>query len=202
MAEHQGQGIFKTAGLEPCSQWPVVRTYQKWSEEGQPVNQQQVRVWSGGWSVWSDPKKSYCSANCWKGNAGYDRKLSMYTMHRGLLHLEVHNRRPVRVLKLTPVRCQKCLQWAREHRNWSNGRKKLDLMNPIFFYIMRMSRSVCIAYLGRSSMEALWEEGKQVLAVWCCKILLGNLESWHFCACYFNNVPKHCCTCIFGNLIP
>ncbi|MCI4384884.1 hypothetical protein PGIGA_G00043950 [Pangasianodon gigas] len=41
MARRLGQSISKTAGLVGCSRYAVVSTYQKWSKEGQPVNQRE-----------------------------------------------------------------------------------------------------------------------------------------------------------------
>ncbi|MCI4382235.1 hypothetical protein PGIGA_G00012650 [Pangasianodon gigas] len=38
MSRRLGQSVSKAAGLVGCSQYAVVRTYQKWSKEGQPVN--------------------------------------------------------------------------------------------------------------------------------------------------------------------
>ena len=53
-------------------------------------------------------------------NAGPDRKVSGYKVHRNLLHMELHSHRPVRVPMLTPVHHRsKCQQWAREHQNWT-----------------------------------------------------------------------------------
>jgi len=40
-------------------------------------------------------------------NAGSDRKVSEYTVHRSLLHMGLHSRRPVRVPMLTPVHRRK-----------------------------------------------------------------------------------------------
>ena len=39
MARGLGQSISKTTGLVGCSQYAVVRTDQKWTKGGQPVNQ-------------------------------------------------------------------------------------------------------------------------------------------------------------------
>ena len=41
MVRRLGQNISRTAGLVGCSWYAVVSTYQKWSKEGQPVNQRQ-----------------------------------------------------------------------------------------------------------------------------------------------------------------
>ena len=62
MARRLGQSISRTAALVGCSRSAVVRTYQKWSKEGKPVNRRQgqtrgslMHVGSEGWPVLSDP---------------------------------------------------------------------------------------------------------------------------------------------------
>ena len=62
MARQLDQSISTTAALVGCSRSAVVRTYQKWSKEGKPVNRRQgqtqgslMHVGSEGWPVLSDP---------------------------------------------------------------------------------------------------------------------------------------------------
>ena len=62
LARRSGQSISSTAALVGCSQSAVVRTYQKWSKEGEPLNRWQgqtrgslMHVGSEGWPVLSDP---------------------------------------------------------------------------------------------------------------------------------------------------
>ncbi|ROL51094.1 Transposable element Tc1 transposase [Anabarilius grahami] len=57
-------------------------------------------------------------------NAGSDRKVSEYTVHRSLLRIGLHSHRPVRVPMLTPVHRRKRQQWAREHPNWTTEQWK------------------------------------------------------------------------------
>lgn len=51
----------------------------------------------------SIPQKSYCSMNCHKVNAGYERKVSKHKVYHSLLHMVLCNHRLVRVPMLTPV---------------------------------------------------------------------------------------------------
>ena len=103
-------------------------------------------------------------------NVGSDRKVSEHTVHRSLLRMGMHNRRPVRVPMLTPVHRREHQQWTCEHQNWTTEQRKRwpGLMNHIFFYITWMARCVCVAYLGDTwYQDAPSEEGKPAEAVWC-----------------------------------
>ena len=51
-------------------------------------------------------------------NGGHLRNVSQSTVHRTLLRMGLHSRRPVRVPMMTPVHHRKRLQWASERRNW------------------------------------------------------------------------------------
>ena len=57
-------------------------------------------------------------------NGGHGRNVSQSTVHRTLLCMRLHSRRPVRVPMMTPVHRGKHLQWAREHGNWTLERWK------------------------------------------------------------------------------
>ena len=62
LARRSGQSICSTAALVGCSRSAVVRAYQKWSKEGEPVNRRQgqtrgslMHMGSEGWPVLFDP---------------------------------------------------------------------------------------------------------------------------------------------------
>ena len=52
-------------------------------------------------------------------NGGHGRNVSQSQVHHTLLRMGLRSRRSVRVPMITPVHCQKQLQWAREHQNWT-----------------------------------------------------------------------------------
>jgi len=52
-------------------------------------------------------------------NGGHRRNVSQSTVHCTLLRMGLRSRRQVRVPMITPVHRRKCLQWAREHQNWT-----------------------------------------------------------------------------------
>ena len=73
-----------------------------------------------------------------------------HTVHCRLLRMGLHSCRPVRVLMLTPVHHQECLQWAWNSRTgpWNNGRRWPGLMNHVFFYNMWLAKCVCVMAAG------------------------------------------------------
>ena len=122
-----GQSISRTAALVGCSRSAVVRTYQKWSKEGKPVNRRQgqtrgslMHVGSEGWPVLSGPIEELLELKLLK-------KLMLVLIERCqntqcisvCCCMGLRSRRPVRVPMLTRVHLQKRLQWAREHQNWT-----------------------------------------------------------------------------------
>ena len=118
--------------------------------------------------------------------------------------------RPVRVPILTPVPCRKCQQRAREHQNWTMEQwEKIDLVRLITFsFTSRGWPGACpsLTWGTRGHQDALWEEGKQVEAVWCFG-QCSDLGACHQCGCYFDmyHLPKHCCRLckpFHGNSIP
>lgn len=87
----------------------------------------------------------------------------------------------------------------------NNGRRWPVKMNHIFLYITRMTGSMRIAYLGNTChQDSLTEEDKPEQTLWqvklnigqCSRFLLGNVESCHPCACYFEtyHLSKNWCT--------
>ncbi|ROL52482.1 hypothetical protein DPX16_6166 [Anabarilius grahami] len=91
MARRLGQSISKTAALVRCSRSAVVSIYQKWSKEGTVVNLRQ-----GHWrlrvidargerrlaSVVRSNRRATVAQIAQEVNAGSDRKVSEYTVHR------------------------------------------------------------------------------------------------------------------------
>ena len=113
------QSISKTAALVGCSRSAVISIYQG-RNSGEPTTGSWLASLmhedSEGWPVWSNPTEEQIAEEV---NAGSDRKVSEYTVHRSLLLMGVHSHRQVRVPMLTPVHCRKRQQWAREHQNWT-----------------------------------------------------------------------------------
>lgn len=120
MARCLGESISKTAALVGCSRSAVVLTYQKWSKEGQPVNRRQGHgrprlIDADGEQKLAhvvQSSKATVAQIAEKVNAESNRKVSEHTVHRSLLRMGLHRRRPVRVPMLTHN--QKILQWAHE----------------------------------------------------------------------------------------
>lgn len=109
MARRLGQRISKMAGLMGCSWYAVVRTYQKWSKKGQPLNRQghgRSRLFDDGEQRLPCLVRSHKRATeaqiGEKVHAGYHRQVSAHTVHRCLLPMGLCSRRPVRVPMLTP----------------------------------------------------------------------------------------------------
>ncbi|ROL52754.1 hypothetical protein DPX16_21180 [Anabarilius grahami] len=90
IARGVGQSISKTAALVGCSRSVVVSIYQKWSKEGTVVNRRQGH----GRPRHIDPcGERRLSEIAQEVNAGSDRKVSEYTVHRSLC-MGLHSRRP------------------------------------------------------------------------------------------------------------
>ena len=133
MARRLGQSISKTAALVGCSRSAVVSIYQKCSKEGTVVNRRQghgrprlidARGERRLALVVRSNRRATVAQIAQEVNAGSDRKVSEYTVHRSLLRMGLHSRRPVRVPMLTPVHRRKRQQWAREHQNWTTEQWK------------------------------------------------------------------------------
>ncbi|GBN89207.1 Transposable element Tc1 transposase [Araneus ventricosus] len=69
-------------------------------------------------------------------NAGPSASVSEHTVQRTLLDMGLLSRRPTRVPLLTKSHRQLCLQWAREHRDWTmDGWKRVAWSNESRFLI-------------------------------------------------------------------
>ncbi|ROL55025.1 hypothetical protein DPX16_20286 [Anabarilius grahami] len=154
MARRLSQCISKTAALVGCSRSAAVSIYQKGSKKGTVVNRRQGHGWPRLIDVRGERRlarevrsnrRATVAQIVQEVNAGSDRKVSEYTVHRSLLRMG-------HVSIRTGPR--------------SNGRRWPGLMNHVFFYITWMAGGVCIAYLGNTwHQDALWEEGKPAEAV-------------------------------------
>ena len=128
MARQVGQSISETARLVGCSHSAVVSTYRQWSEERQTTNRGQgVRrprlIDARGQRrlshlVQTDRRSTVAQVRE-NFNGGHGRNVSQSTVHRTLLRMGLHSRRPVRVPMMTPVHRRKHLQWTRERQNWT-----------------------------------------------------------------------------------
>ena len=78
-----------------------------------------MREGNEGYPVWSEPTEGLLWHVTENFNGGHGRNVSQSTVHRTLLRMGLRSRRPVRVAIMTPVHRRKCLQWARERRNWT-----------------------------------------------------------------------------------
>ncbi|ROL53358.1 hypothetical protein DPX16_20468 [Anabarilius grahami] len=116
MARRLGQSISKTAALVGCSRSAVVSIYQKWSKEGTVVNRRQghgrprlidARGERRLVRVVRSNRRATVAQIAQEVNAGSDRMVSEYTVHRSLLRMGLHSRRPFRVPMLTPVHRRK-----------------------------------------------------------------------------------------------
>jgi len=100
-----------------------------------------MHVGSEGCPVWSDPTTVAQIAQ--EVNAGSDRNVSEYTVHRSLLRMGLHSRRPVRVPMLTPVHRRKYQPWARELQNWTTEQwKKVAWSDESCFLLHHMDGRV------------------------------------------------------------
>ncbi|KAM8960365.1 LOW QUALITY PROTEIN: uncharacterized protein RCH25_036055 [Pelodytes ibericus] len=133
MARLLGQSISKTAALVGCSRSAVVSTYQKWSKEGESVNRRQGHgrprlIDTRGERRLARVVRSNIGATVAQitenVNAGSARKVSEHTVHRSLLRMGLRSHRAVKVPILSPVHCQKRIQWAHEHENWTTEQWK------------------------------------------------------------------------------
>ena len=106
MARRLGLSISMTASLVGCSRSAVVRTYQKWSKEGKPVNRRQghgrprlidVHGEQRLAHVVQSNRRATVAQIAENANACFDRKVSEHTVHRSLLRLGLRSRRPVGV---------------------------------------------------------------------------------------------------------
>uniref|UniRef100_A0AAQ5X0U1 Transposase Tc1-like domain-containing protein n=1 Tax=Amphiprion ocellaris TaxID=80972 RepID=A0AAQ5X0U1_AMPOC len=104
MARRLGQSISQTAALVGCSRSSVVSVYQKWSKEGRVVNRRQghgrprlidARGERRLARVVQSNRRATVAQIAKEVNAGFDRKVSEYTVHRSLLRMGLHKRRPV-----------------------------------------------------------------------------------------------------------
>ncbi|KAK3535224.1 hypothetical protein QTP70_004783 [Hemibagrus guttatus] len=113
MARRLDQSISKTAAFVGCSRSAVVSTYQKWSKKGTVVNQRQDH----GRPKLIDAHEERRLARMIRSNrhttvaqideevnADSDRKVSEYTVHRSLLCVGLHSRRPVRMPRCEDMR--------------------------------------------------------------------------------------------------
>ncbi|KAM4738727.1 uncharacterized protein FYW61_003426 isoform 1-T3 [Anableps anableps] len=108
MARRLGQSISKTASIVGCSRAAVVSTFQKWSREGKLVNQ---RLGHGRRRLIDESgerrlaqlvqsnRKATVAQIAEEVNAGSDRKMSEWTVHRSLLRLGLRRRRGTRSRK-------------------------------------------------------------------------------------------------------
>ncbi|CAI5647008.1 unnamed protein product [Oreochromis niloticus] len=96
MARRLGQSISKTAALVGCSRSAVVSIYQKWSKEGTVVNHRQGHgrprlIDACGEQRLAHVVQSNTRATvaqiAERFNAGSDKKVSEYTVHRSLLRM-------------------------------------------------------------------------------------------------------------------
>ncbi|ROL48604.1 hypothetical protein DPX16_12220 [Anabarilius grahami] len=116
MVRRLGQSISKTAAFVGCSRSAVVSIYQKWSKEGTVVNRRQGHgrprlIDSRGEQrlarVVRSNRRAAVAQIAQEVNAGSDRMVSEYTVHRSLLRMGLYSRRPVRVPLLTHVHRRK-----------------------------------------------------------------------------------------------
>ena len=109
MTRRLGQSISKTAALVGCFQSAVVSIYQKWSKEGTVMNWRQGHGWPrltdacGERRLDRSNRRSTVALIADEIDAGSDRKVSEYAVHRNLLRSGLHGCRPVRGPMLTPV---------------------------------------------------------------------------------------------------
>lgn len=125
MARRLGQSISETAQLVGCSRSAVVSTSQRWCSEGEPVNRRlghgrprliDARGERRLARVVKTHSKATVAQVAEKLNAGSDKKVSEYTVHRSLLRMGLRRRSGA---LQAAVQQQKRLQWALEHLNWS-----------------------------------------------------------------------------------
>lgn len=105
MARRLGQSISKTASIVGCSRAAVVSTFQKWSKEGKLVNQ---RLGHGRRRLIDESgerrltqlvqsnRKATVAQIAEEVNAGSEKKMSEWTVHRSLLRLGLRRRRGTR----------------------------------------------------------------------------------------------------------
>ena len=175
-----------------CSQSAVVSFYQKWSKEQQWWNGDRVigsqglsmHVGSEGWPMWFRANRWATVAQIAEVNAGSDKKVSEYTVHRRLLCMGLHSHRPARVPMLTPVHYWKRQQWACEHQNWTTEQwKKLARSDDSRFLLHHVDGRVLVCCLPGEHMaqDALWEEGM---------LVGGSVMLWAmFCWDWFCPIP-------------
>uniref|UniRef100_A0AAY5JYT4 Cadherin domain-containing protein n=1 Tax=Esox lucius TaxID=8010 RepID=A0AAY5JYT4_ESOLU len=115
----------------------------------------------------------------------------------------------IMVPRLTPVHCQKLLEWACEHQNWTTEQwKKVACSDESSFLLHHMDGQVRVAYLENSwHQDALWEASRWRQCDALGNVLLGNLGSCHSCGCKFDmyHLPDHFCrpsAPFHGNGIP
>uniref|UniRef100_A0A671YBG6 Tc1-like transposase DDE domain-containing protein n=1 Tax=Sparus aurata TaxID=8175 RepID=A0A671YBG6_SPAAU len=162
MARRLGQSISETAGLVGCSRSAVVSTYQKWSKEGQPVNRRKghgrprlidARGERRLARVVQSHSKATVAQIAERINAGSDRKVSEYTVHRSLLRMGVRSRRPVRLPMLTTVLWRMRLKWALEHQNWTTEQwKRVVWSNEAHFLLHDVDGQVRVCRLPGENM--------------------------------------------------
>ncbi|KAK3518727.1 hypothetical protein QTP70_009665 [Hemibagrus guttatus] len=181
MSRRLGQSISKTAAFVGCSRSAVVSIYQKWSKEGTVVNRRQGHGRPRLIDAHGEQKLAHLvqvhrratvAHIAEKVNAGSDRKVSEYTVHRSLLRMGLRRRRQVRVPKLTPVHRQKRLQWAREHQNWTLEQwKKVAWSNVSCFLLhhtdgrVRVHRLPVAEMAPRCTLESSQADGGSVM-IW------------------------------------
>lgn len=157
MARRLGQSLSETAALVGCSRSAVVSTYQKWSKEGKAVNRRQghgrprlidARGEQKLARVVRSNRRATVAQIAEKVNAGSDRKVSEYTVHRSLLRLGLRSRRSVRVPMLTPVHCPTRQEWVDEHQNWTMEQwKKVAWSGESCFLLHQVDGQVCVRRL-------------------------------------------------------
>ena len=156
MARWLDQSISKTtAHMESA----VVSVYQKWSKEGTLVNPGQSHGLPRLIDACGEWRLAHVSPNSWATvaqiaeeiDAGSDRKVSGYTVHRSLLRVGC-----------TAADQSGCPCWPLSTANnghmsigtgrWRNGRRWPGLMNHVFFYIMWMQVWVRVCRLPGKHM--------------------------------------------------
>uniref|UniRef100_A0A8P4K6M0 Transposable element Tc1 transposase n=1 Tax=Dicentrarchus labrax TaxID=13489 RepID=A0A8P4K6M0_DICLA len=206
MARLLGQSISKTAALVGCSRSAVVGIYQMWSKEGKAVNRRQGHgrprlIDAHGERrlacVVRSNRRATVAQIAEKVNAGSDRKVSEHTVHRTLLRLGLRGRRPVTVPMLARVHCQKRLQWAHEHQNWTTEQwKKVAWSDESCFLLHYVDGRVRVRRLpGPGCTMGRIQAGKNSVMLWAmfCWETLGpaiHVDALT-CTTYLSTVADH-----------
>ena len=196
MARRLGQSISKTAALVGCSQSAVVSIYQKWSKEGTVVNRRQghgrTRLTDARGErrlarVVRSNRRATVVQTAEEVNAGSDRKVSEYTVHRSLLRMGLHRHRPVRVPMLTPVHRRKCQQWTCEHQNWTTEQwKKVAWSDESRFLLHHVDGRVCVRHLPGEHMAPGCTMGRRQAGRG--SVMLWAMFCWETC-CWRDACP-------------